>query len=113
GPVFAPIGVVVELPQVHELVDHPGVALEVADELAVVAALLEGGESELLIKLGRLRHLADVERVGSHLVKRHSRILLARRLSPRAAGPVSPVTQAGGSLLMFTDSGRTFLSRSG
>src|SRR5262249_28076654 len=76
GPVLAPIAVVVEFPKMHELVDRAAVGLEIADELAVVAAPLERRVSEFLIKLGRLRHLSDVERVGSHLVKRHYHILL-------------------------------------
>ena len=40
GPVLVAVGVVLELPQVHELVDHAGVALEVADEVLVVPAFL-------------------------------------------------------------------------
>src|SRR6266542_6933585 len=40
-PVRATIGVVVELPQMDELVDHARVGLEVADQLLVLAALLE------------------------------------------------------------------------
>src|SRR4029077_15713992 len=55
----------------HELIDHPGIALEVANQLLVVPALLQRGEAELLIKLGRFRHFTDVERVGSHFVNGH------------------------------------------
>src|SRR5262244_4342108 len=71
GPVRAAIGVVIELPEMHELVDHPRVGLEVADQLLVLAPLLEGGEAELAVQLDRLAHLADVQRVGAQLVDRH------------------------------------------
>src|ERR1700737_1450170 len=42
GPVRAAVGVVGELPEMDELIDHAGVGLEVADQLLVLAALLEG-----------------------------------------------------------------------
>src|SRR5215467_8523940 len=71
GPVRAAIGVVVELPEMHELVDHPRVGLEVADQLLVLAPLLERGEAELAVQLDRLAHLADVKGVGPQLVDRH------------------------------------------
>jgi hypothetical protein len=32
-------GVVLELPQMHRLVDHAGIALEIADEVLVVPTL--------------------------------------------------------------------------
>jgi hypothetical protein len=41
-----------------ELVDHAGVALEIADQLFVMPAFLKRGEPELLIELGSLGHLA-------------------------------------------------------
>jgi len=37
------IGVVVELPEVDELIDHARVGLEVADQLLGLAALLSAG----------------------------------------------------------------------
>ena len=70
-PVSAAVGVVIELPQVHELVDRAGVGLEVADQLLVLAALLERRVAELGVELDCLAHLADVERVRPELVKRH------------------------------------------
>src|SRR5438034_9404286 len=41
GPMRAAVGIVVEFPQMHELVDRAGVALEIPDELSVLAAPLE------------------------------------------------------------------------
>src|SRR5262249_41443587 len=40
-PVLPPVGVVIKLPEMDELVDRAGVGLEVAQELVVMAALLE------------------------------------------------------------------------
>src|SRR2546426_10657109 len=68
GPVRATVGVVVELPQMDELVDRARVGLEVADQLLVLAALLERRVAELRVQLDCLGHLADVKRVGSHLI---------------------------------------------
>ena len=61
-------GVIGEFPQMDDLVDGPGVALEIADEVARVTALLEGGKAELLVELHRLGHLADIQRVGAKFV---------------------------------------------
>jgi hypothetical protein len=69
--VRAPVGVVVELPEMDELVDRAGVGLEVADQLLVLAALDERGVAEIAVQPDRLAHLADVQRVGAHLVDRH------------------------------------------
>src|SRR5689334_11526036 len=71
GPVRAAVGVVVEFPDVDDLVDHPGVALEVADKLLCMPALLECGITQLLIELCRLGHLADIERVGAQFIECH------------------------------------------
>src|SRR6516165_11251388 len=54
-----------------EFVDRAGVGLEVANELLVMAALLERREAELLVELRHFRHLADVECVRSQFVRRH------------------------------------------
>src|SRR6516162_2803375 len=54
-----------------EFVDRAGVGLEVANELLVMAALLERREAELLVELRHFRHLADVECVRSQFVQRH------------------------------------------
>src|SRR5262249_21732460 len=66
-PVRAAVGVIVELPQMDELVDRAGVGLEVADQLLVLTALLQRRVPELGVQLDRLAHLADVQRVGPHL----------------------------------------------
>src|SRR2546426_3874358 len=71
GPVRATVGIVVELPEMDELIDRARVGLEVADQLLVLAALLERRVAELRIQLDGLGHLADMERVGSHLIERH------------------------------------------
>ena len=75
-PVLPPVGVVIKLPEMDELVDRASVGLEVAHELLVMAALLERREAELLVELRRFRHLADVECVRSQFVQRPSGILL-------------------------------------
>src|SRR5438552_17443095 len=70
-PVRATVGVVVELPEMDELIDHARVGLEVADQLLVLAALLERRVAEFGVQLDGLGHLADVKRVGPHLIHRH------------------------------------------
>src|SRR5215831_17420310 len=45
-PVLPPVGVVIKLPEMDELVDRASVGLEVAHELLVMAALLERREAE-------------------------------------------------------------------
>src|SRR5215470_3572499 len=86
-PVLPPVGVVIKLPQMNELVDRAGVGLEVAHELVVMAALLERREAEFLVELRRFRHLADVECVRSHFVERHQGFsfinLVMQRSKPR------------------------------
>src|SRR5712692_9195026 len=54
-----------------ELIDHARVGLEVADQLLVLAALLERRVAELGVQLDGLGHLADVKRVGPHLINGH------------------------------------------
>src|SRR6266705_4371984 len=71
SPVRATVGIVVELPEMDELIDHARVGLEIADQLLVLAAFLERRVAELGIQLDCLGHLADVKRVGSHFVNRH------------------------------------------
>src|SRR5256885_5036593 len=58
-PVRAAIGIVVELPDMDELIDHARVGLEVADQLLVLAAFLERRVAELGIELDGLGHLAE------------------------------------------------------
>src|SRR2546422_4406547 len=65
SPVRAPVGIVVELPEMDELIDRAGVGLEIADQLLVLAAFLERRVAELAIQLDGLGHLADVKRVGT------------------------------------------------
>src|SRR2546430_13065623 len=81
-PVRAPVAVILEFPDVHELIDHPRVGDEIPDEVLVVATLLQRRKPELGIELLRLSHFANVERVGTHFVERH-------RISPLFA--VMPV----------------------
>src|SRR5258708_30209055 len=83
GPVRAPAGIVVELPEMDELVDRAGVALEVADQVLGMAALFERRKSELLVELRRLGHLADVERVGPQFIECHRRPPSAKAYSVR------------------------------
>ena len=47
SPVRATVGIVVELPEMDELIDHARVGLEVADQLLVLAAFLERWVAEL------------------------------------------------------------------
>src|SRR6185437_15216497 len=70
-PVRPPIGVVVELPKMHKLVDRPGIALEIADQLLVMPTLLQRREAEFLIQLHRFGHLPHIERVGPQFVQSH------------------------------------------
>src|SRR6516165_8972835 len=70
-PVLPSVAVVIKLPKMDDLIDRASVALEVAHELLVMAALIERREAELLVELCRFRHLADVEGVGSQFVQRH------------------------------------------
>ena len=37
----SPVGVVLKLPQMDDLVNRPGVGLEVADEMLIVASLMQ------------------------------------------------------------------------
>ena len=55
----------------NELIDRAGIALEIPDKLFVLPAFLERRETDLLIELHRLCHLADMQRVGSQFVERH------------------------------------------
>jgi hypothetical protein len=40
----ATVGVIIELPEMYELIDRARVALEISDELLVLPALLEPGK---------------------------------------------------------------------
>src|SRR6516225_5591956 len=72
GPqVRSPVAVILEFPDVHDLIDHSRVGDEIPDEVLVVATLLQRRKPELGIELLRLSHFADVERVGTHFVECH------------------------------------------
>src|SRR5262249_31729039 len=49
-PVRAPVAIVLEFPDVHELIDHPRVGDEIPDEVLVVATLLRESRSEALYR---------------------------------------------------------------
>ena len=70
-PMRPPIGVVVELPDVDELVDHAGIGLKIADQFGIVTTLLERRKAELLVEFDRFPHFANVQGVGAHFVQRH------------------------------------------
>jgi hypothetical protein len=54
GPMRATVGVVIEFPEVYQLIDRACLALEIPDELFVLRAFLERSEADLLIELHRL-----------------------------------------------------------
>jgi hypothetical protein len=58
-PVIPPVGVVIKLPEMNDLVDRASVGLEVAQELLVMAALLERREAERDWKCPRFVPKAD------------------------------------------------------
>src|SRR5262245_36922195 len=67
-PMGPAVGIVLELPQVHQLMQRARVRDEVAHQLLVEPALVEGGGAKLGIQPDRLGHLADLYRVRSHFV---------------------------------------------
>ena len=48
GPMRSTVGVVIEFPKMWKLIDRPGIALEIADKLFILPALLERREADLL-----------------------------------------------------------------
>src|SRR4029077_5224503 len=54
-----------------------GIALKIPDKLLILPALLERRESDLLVELHRLCHLANMQRIGSQFVERHRRFYLS------------------------------------
>jgi len=46
----AAVSIVMELPQVHELIDRAGIAREGADQLLILPALLKDRKAEFLIE---------------------------------------------------------------
>src|SRR5258708_4653061 len=95
GPVRAPVCIVVEFPEMDELIDHARVGLEVSDQLLVLTAFLERRVAQLGIQLDRLCHLADMKRVGPHFIDRHvdppERLMVFRSAPTEAALEQSPV----------------------
>jgi hypothetical protein len=64
----ATVGVIIELPEMYKLIDRPGVALEIPDQLLVLPAFLKCWEADLLIEFHCFGHLADMQRVGSQFL---------------------------------------------
>jgi len=52
-PMCVPVGVVLKLPQMDDLVNRPGVGFEVADEVLTVASPPQCLEAELLVEFHR------------------------------------------------------------
>src|SRR5215475_9093984 len=71
-PVRPSVGIVVELPQVHQLMQRARVRDEVAHQLLVEPALMEGGVTKLAIQPDSLGHLANLHSVRPHFVDCHS-----------------------------------------
>jgi len=76
------IGIIVEFPKMQKLIDRSGIGLEVSHQLLVVIALLERGEANLLIKLHRLGHCANAERIHSQFIERHRTFPFRKRFEP-------------------------------
>src|SRR4029077_1819512 len=56
GPMRPTVSIIVELPQMQNLVDRAGISLEVSHQLLLMAALLERGKAYLLVEPYGLRH---------------------------------------------------------
>src|SRR5579885_1652167 len=74
-PMPAAVRVVLEFPQMHQLIDRAGIALEIADQFSVLPAFLQRRVAKLLVQLYGLRHLPDIEGVSPQLVQRHGDFL--------------------------------------
>src|SRR4029078_11846113 len=83
GPMRATIVIIVEFPKMQELIDCCGIGLDVSTQLLVVIALLERGEANLLIKLHRLGHCANAERIHSQFIERHRTFTFRKRFEPQ------------------------------
>src|SRR5215467_13271503 len=99
-PMRAPVGVVLELPQMYKLVDRPSVGLEVADEVLVVASLLECREAEFLVELHRLGAYTSSTRTGPLGVSS------IRTASSRYEWDIIPEYQRGDATLIAMDGRR-------
>src|SRR5262245_15928485 len=89
-PVRTPVAIVLEFPDVHELIDHPRVGDEIPNEVLVVATRLQRRKPELGIELLRLSHFADIERIGTHFVERHPILLFLPLARPTTSDTGSP-----------------------
>src|ERR1700757_3621606 len=78
-----PIGVIVELPQMHNLVDRAGIGLEEPNQFPVMLSFLKGRKADLLIELDRFGHCADPERIGSQFIEGHCALPFRERISSR------------------------------
>jgi hypothetical protein len=79
------IGIIVELPQMHNLVDRSGIGLEVSDQLLVMTALLERRKANLLLELHRFGHCAYRERISSQFIEGHRALPFRERFEPPTA----------------------------
>jgi hypothetical protein len=90
------IGIIVELPQMHNLVDRSGIGLEVSDQFLVMTALLERRKANLLIELHRLGYCARSERIGSRFIEGGSQTAaLAEKVTAFRHPKLSAVRLAG------------------
>ena len=64
GPVRAPVGIVVELPEVDQLINHARVGLEVANQLLIMAPFLQRRVPTLGLQFDRFSHRAHVQGGG-------------------------------------------------
>jgi hypothetical protein len=64
----APVGVVLKFPQMDDLVNRPGVGMEIPDEVLIVASLTQCRKAKLLVEFHCFGHRADAQRVGPQLV---------------------------------------------
>src|SRR5499427_9006707 len=95
-PVLPPVGIVIKLPEMDDLVDRSSVGLEVTQELLVVAALRKRREAELLVKFRRFRHLAHVECVRSQFVQRHQGFSFIDPIPPHSISSSAVASSDGG-----------------
>ena len=72
---IATVRVILEAPQVNQLVNGPHVAGEIANQLLAEASILQRRPAFFTIKLGRFGHLANVQSVGAELIDSHDFLL--------------------------------------
>jgi len=64
-PVIAAIGIIIKFPQMHNLMQRAGIRDEIAHQLFIKAALLQGRPALVGIGLNRIFHLADSYLLGT------------------------------------------------